>query len=176
MFSISQFAEEDKPLIINENLNMVEKETWTAGYLWWPINEEWVDRYMAEKGLVGLYNLHFNDEKVGNFSIWLDDKCEEGTVRVTRIMVYRQHIHRMFNGKRFSWWAIDEAVKEAKRLYPDKTPYAIVWDFSKNETRGMKAPLLSTGLAYGFEETKRIQHKSKDFIIGEKIWLKLKEN
>lgn len=175
MFSITPFTAEDKHLIVDDNLSHFEKETWVAGYLWWPIDDEWVDRYMSEKGMVAMYNLLFDGEKVGNFSIWLDEKCDEGTVRVTRLMIYKKHRHRLYKRLPFSYWGIDAAVKEAKRLFPDLTPYAIMYDHSKNVVRRQGSRLLRAALKYGFEEDRRTEFKSKNFIIAEKIWLKLKD-
>jgi hypothetical protein len=177
MFTVTPFT--DKNILIDDNITRQEKVLMFGGWRWWPINDEFMDRYIEVANLEGgtLFNLEFNGEIVGHFSIWLDSKCEEGTVRLTRGYILKAYRNRIHMGKPWAYWLADTAIKKAKEMFPDKTPYIVVYDTSMHKSEVVKGkPLgLSSYELAGFKEYKREDKMDYDGNqIATKIWLKYK--
>lgn len=173
MFTATPFT--DKDILINDNITKGEKALWCAGYRSWPIDDDFMDAYMGRDDNL-LFNLEFNDEVVGHFSIWDDEKCPEGTVRLSRGYILKKYRNKRFEGKPWAYWLAKIAIAKAKELYPDKTPYIVVYDFGMNpNVKWAISPLgLSSYKLAGFVEYDRLARIRRDNgnHFADKIWLR----
>lgn len=168
-FSSSPFTSSDFQLLIDQNLSINEKESWCAGYLWWPIDTEFLNRYLGETGNYP-FKLIYDGETVGHFNIWDDDKNDPGKIRVSRGLLYSAHRNRIKDGKGFCYWLAKEAISKAQELFPGKDIRIIVYDFSNNQWKNYANQGLSCFESAGFVEYERhIMNNSRGDQIATRI-------
>ena len=172
IFTQEPFTAVDFQEFLDEDLSLEEKEAWCAGYLWWPIDTAFLQRYIDEVGN-SPFKIVDNGETIGHFNVWDDDKCPPGKIRVSRGMIYKQFRGQMIDGNTYCNSLVQSMVAKAQELYPAKTPYAVVYDVSRNYSRRTTSKGLSCLLSAGFVEydRKEIREPTYKNILAEKIWL-----